>query len=107
MKQTLKAGRNVGAVVGAILFLIFGLVPGFYFGSFGTLVVLSHLTGGPVEPSIIVRMLVVIGIVLGIFCIGAVSVVVGALFGTVIGYVTDALTTAPKAKEETAEAKHS
>jgi hypothetical protein len=107
MKQTLKAGRNVGAVIGAILFLIFGLVPGFYFGSFGTLVILSHLTGGPVEPSIIVRMLVVVGIVLGIFCIGAVSVVVGALFGTAIGYVTDALTSASKAKEEATEAKQS
>lgn len=91
MTQTVKAGRKVGAVIGAIAFLIFGLVPGFYFGSFGTLVVLSHLTGGPVEPSIIVRMLVVAGIILGIFCMASVSVVVGALFGTVIGYVTDAL----------------
>lgn len=105
MKQTVKVGRNIGAVIGGILFLIFGLVPGFYFGSFGTLVVLSHLTGGPVEPTIISRILVVMGIVLGVFCIGAVSVVVGALFGTAVGYVTDALTSPAKAKEDTAEAK--
>lgn len=99
MTQTVKAGRKVGAVMGGILFAIFGLVPGFYFGSYGTLVILSHLTGGPMEPTILVRMLVVAGILVGIACMASVSVVVGALFGTAVGYVTDALSSPAKGKE--------
>jgi Na+/H+-translocating membrane pyrophosphatase len=57
-----------------------------------------------VAPSIIARMLVVVGIVLGVFCVGAVSIVLGALFGTAVGYVTD-LISAPAKARETAEAK--
>ncbi|MDP2168514.1 MAG: hypothetical protein Q8J64_09320 [Thermodesulfovibrionales bacterium] len=92
MTNGMKTGRNIGAATGAVAFLIFGLVPGFHFGSHGALVTLSHLSGGPVEPNIIVRMLVVAGIALGIFSIGAVSVVLGSVFGTAIGYVTEAVT---------------
>jgi uncharacterized membrane protein YgaE (UPF0421/DUF939 family) len=99
MTQSMRIGRKIGAVIGAIVFLIFGVVPGFYFGSYGTVVVLSHLMGGPVEPNILVRMLVVVGILLGLFCIGSVSIVLGALFGTVVGYLTEAVSAPSKAKE--------
>lgn len=92
MTNGMRIGRNIGAAIGAIAFLVFGLVPGFYFGGYGVTVILSHLMGGPVEPNILVRMMMVVGIVLGIFCIGAVSVVVGSIFGTAIGYVTETLT---------------
>jgi hypothetical protein len=100
MTQGMKAGRKVGAVIGGIAFLIFGLMPGFYFGSYGTLVLLSHLTGGPVAPTIIARMLVVVGIVLGVFCVGAVSIVLGALFGTAVGYVSDLISAPAKEPAE-------
>lgn len=88
-KNTMRAGTKIGAALGAIVFLVFGLVPGFYFGSYGTVVLLSTLAGGPVEPTTIVRMLTVVGIVLGIFCVGAVSIVMGSVFGTALGYVAD------------------
>lgn len=104
MTAGMKMGRKIGAVIGAIAFLAFGLVPGFYFGSYGVLVTLSHLFGGPVEANVLVRMLVVVGIALGVFCIGAVSVVLGAVFGTVIGYVAETLS-APAEKKEVATAK--
>ncbi len=103
-KQTMKVGTKIGAAIGAIAFLVFGIVPGFYFGSFGTLVLLSHLMGGPVEPTTIVRMVTVVGIVLGIFCTGSVSIVLGSVFGTALGYVVDAISSLGKAKE-TAEVK--
>ena len=103
-KQTMKVGTKIGAAIGSIAFLVFGLVPGFYFGSYGTLVLLSRLTGGPVEPTTIVRMITVVGIVLGIFCVGAVSIVLGSVFGTSLAYVVDAIGSLGKAKE-TAEAK--
>jgi hypothetical protein len=102
-KNTMKAGTKIGAVLGAIVFLVFGIVPGFYFGSYGVLVLLSHLTGGPVEATTLVRMLTVVGILLGIFCIGAVSIVLGSVLGTTLGYVVDVA--GSLGRKETAEVK--
>jgi len=88
--ETIKAGTKIGATIGGLVFLVFGIVPGFYFGSFGTLVLLQKLTGGPVEPTLFVRAAIVIGIVIGIACAAAVSLVVGGLLGTALGYVVSA-----------------
>ena len=88
-KQSLRAGRKIGAVLGGLVFLAVGIVPGFYFGSFGTLLMLNHLFGGTVDPTVIVRMMLVIGTVVGIFCVGSVSIVVGSIIGTALGYVAD------------------
>ncbi|MBI5639425.1 MAG: hypothetical protein HZA17_03270 [Nitrospirae bacterium] len=60
---------------------------------------LSRLTGGPVEPTTLVRMITVVGVVLGIFCIGAVSIVLGSVFGTSLAYVVDVIGSLGKAKE--------
>jgi hypothetical protein len=103
-KQTMKIGTKMGAAIGTIVFLVFGIVPGFYFGSFGTLMLLSRLMGGPVEPTTIVRMITVVGVLLGMFCIGAVSIVLGSVFGTSLAWAVDVLGNLGKAKD-TAEAK--
>jgi hypothetical protein len=99
-KRTMKVGTKIGAALGAIVFLVFGVIPGFYFGSYGTLVLLNHLAGGPVEPTTIVRMITVVGILLGLFCVGAVSIVVGSVFGTALAWVVDAMGSLGKAREE-------
>jgi len=98
-KKTMKVGTKIGAALGAIVFLVFGIVPGFYFGSYGTLVLLSRLAGGPVEPTTIVRMVTVVGILMGLFCIGAVSIVLGSVFGTALAYVVDVLGSLGRVKE--------
>ena len=103
-KRTMKLGTKIGAALGVIFFLVVGIVPGFYFGSYGTMVLLSRLIGGPVEATTIVRMLTVVGVVLGIFCTGAVSIVLGSVFGTALAYIVDVVSSPAKAKEE-AEAK--
>jgi hypothetical protein len=46
--------------------------------------------GGTVEPTLVVRAAVVMGIVVGIACAAAVSIVVGGLLGTVMGYLVSA-----------------
>ena len=99
-KRTMRVGTKMGAAVGAIVFLVFGIVPGFYFGSYGALVLLSSLAGGPVEATTIVRMLTVVGIMLGIFCVGAVSIVLGSVFGTALAYVVDAVSSLGKVEEQ-------
>ncbi len=102
-KKVLNVGRKIGALLGGIVFLAFGIIPAFYFGSYGTLTLISHLVGGPVEAGIIVRMLVVVGIMLGLFCIGAVSIVVGSVVGTLLALVTDMISSAFRAGPEKAE----
>lgn len=90
-KKVLNTGRKIGAALGGIVFLIFGIVPAFYFGSYGTLILLTHLVGGPVEAGIIVRMLIVVGVMLGFACTAAVSIVVGSVIGTTLAYITDVI----------------
>jgi len=85
--ETVKTGMKIGAVVGGILFLVFGVMAGFYFGSYGTLFILQKLMGGTVEPTLFVRAAIVVGIGVGIAASATVSIVTGGLLGTVLGYV--------------------
>ena len=103
-KEMVRMGTKIGAALGGLVCLTFGLLPGFYFGSYGALVVLKHLTGGPVEPTVLVRMIVAVGIMLGIVCIASASIVVGSILGTVLGYLVEALTAPTGAKEAAGEA---
>ena len=88
--ETVRAGMKIGAAVGGLAFVVAGIVPGFYFGSYGTLILLQKLMGGTVEPTLFVRAAVVMGIVVGIACAAAVSIVVGGLLGTVLGSIVSA-----------------
>jgi hypothetical protein len=88
--ETVKAGMKIGATIGGLVFVIFGIMPGFYFGSYGTLILLQKLMGGTVEPTLFVRAVIVMGIVVGIACAAAVSIVVGGLLGTALGFVVSA-----------------
>ena len=98
--ETVKAGMKIGATVGGLVFLVLGIVPGFYFGSYGTLILLQKLMGGTVEPTLIARAVIVMGIAVGIACAAAVSIVVGGLLGTALGFVISA----PAAMREKKEA---
>lgn len=91
--ETVKTGMKIGAVAGGLVFLVFGIMPGFYFGSYGTLILLQKLMGGTVEPTLFVRATVVMGIVVGIACAAAVSLVVGGLLGTALGFIVSAPST--------------
>jgi hypothetical protein len=84
--ETVIKGMRIGATVGGLVFVVAGIMPGFYFGSFGTLILLQKLMG-VVEPSLIVRAAVVMGSLVGIACAATVSLVVGGLAGTAMGYV--------------------
>lgn len=103
--KTLRTGRNIGAALGGLVFLIFGITPAFFFGSAGTLMLLSHLAGGPVEPGILVRMIIVVGTALGLVCIGSVSIVVGSIFGTALAWATESAAELLRPAPEKATAK--
>ena len=98
-KQTMRVGTKIGAAIGFISFLAIGLMPTIYFASFGSLMLMSRLAGGPVEPTTIVRMLTVVGITLGVFCAGAVGIVLGSVFGTALAFIVDVVGSLGKAGE--------
>ena len=102
--ETVKTGMKIGAVVGGIVFLVFGVMAGFYFGSYGTLIILQKLMGGPVEPTLFVRAAVVMGILVGIACAATVSIVVGGLLGTAAGAVVATPTAIRERKEAAVKA---
>ena len=97
--ETIKTGMKIGATIGGLVFVVAGIVPGFYFGSFGTLILLQKIMGGTVEPTLFVRAAIVMGIAVGIACAATVCVVVGGLLGTAIGYVVSAPATRREKKE--------
>ncbi len=107
-KEMVRMGTKVGGVLGAIAFLVVGIVPGFYFGSYGTLVLLSHLFGGPLQATVLVRMATAAGIMVGIICMASVCIVVGAVLGTAVGYLSEVVTSPSrtKATAETVEVKN-
>ncbi len=88
--DTVKAGMKIGAVVGGILWVVFGIMAGFYFGSYGTLIILQKLMGGTVEPGLFVRAVIVAGSVVGIATTATVSIVTGGLVGTALGFLVAA-----------------
>jgi hypothetical protein len=90
MTHSIKASMKIGAATGGILFLIFGIIPGFYIGGFGTLILLQKLMGGSVEPTLFVRATIVMGILVGIVCAAVICLMVGGLLGTILGYVVSA-----------------
>lgn len=99
-KDMVLMGTKIGAAVGVIGFLAFGIMPGFFFGSYGSLLVMSHLMGGaPVEPSMLVRVAVAVGVLMGEVCMASVSIVSGAILGTVIGYLVEAVSASVGVKE--------
>ena len=100
--DTVKTGMKIGATIGGLVFAVAGIVPGFYFGSFGTLILLQKVMGGAVEPTLFVRAAVVMGIGVGIACAATVCIVVGGLLGTAMGFIVSA-PAAMRAKKEAAE----
>lgn len=103
-KDMVMMGTKVGAAIGVIGFLIFGIMPGFFFGSYGSLLVMSHLMGGaPVEPTMLARVVVAVGVLMGEVCMASVSIVTGALFGTLIGLLIESVS-APVEVKKTEEA---
>jgi hypothetical protein len=100
--DTIKTGMKIGATMGGLVFVVAGIVPGFYFGSFGTLILLQKIMGGAVEPTLFVRAAIVMGIGVGIACAATVSIVVGGLLGTAMGYIVSTPARQKKNAAETA-----
>lgn len=74
-------GTMIGAAAGLVLFVVFGLVPAFRFGSYLALYILHKASGNPVEPAAGARAFIIACALFSIACGAAVSLVLGALLG--------------------------
>ena len=108
--ETVRMWTKGGAVIGAVGFLAFGLIQGIYFGSYGALIMMNHLFGGALQATVLLRVATAAGMIMGVTCVGFMSIVVGSILGTAAGYAAVAVTrplreAGPAAETEAATTK--
>lgn len=70
-----------GVAIGLVGFLVAGLVPALVYGGYAALGLLSELIGGPVEPTLLSRAFIVVGMALCVVAVGALFATGGAVLG--------------------------
>jgi hypothetical protein len=88
-EKTVNRLSYVGGGIGLALFAIFGLLPGSFLGGVLGLNIASNLFGTPVEPSVIPRIIIALGMLTGVMVAGLVFVIGGAALGWSIGTAID------------------
>jgi hypothetical protein len=95
-----KLPALIGAAVGLIAFLGLALLPALLYGGYAGVLLANGITGSPVEPTLLVRALILFGMVLGVTAVGFLFAVSGAAIGAAIGALLG-LTPAGKAEAKT------
>ena len=97
MQTQTKLPSLIGAGVGLALFLALALLPAILYGGYAGLLLAGGIVGTPVQPTFLVRGLIVFGMVLGVTGIASLFAVMGAVAGAAVGALTAAVTPAQKA----------
>jgi len=94
-KDITKKGLYVGIGAGLVLFVISGLLPGSFIGGSIGVTLAKTLLGGPVESSLLPRIIVALSMFSGILVAGMFLLIftssIGWLSGYVLGTVVDAV----------------
>jgi len=83
-----KTPSLIGAGIGLALFLAVALLPAMLYGGYAGVLLAGGIVGTPIEPSFIVRALIVFGMVLGVVAVGSLFAVIGAAAGAAVGALT-------------------
>ncbi len=75
-----------GAAASFIAFLFVGVVPGLLYGSYMGLTMSGILLGHSTDPNIVAKIIIVGGMVLGLLATMFFFVIIGAFFGTLVGF---------------------
>jgi hypothetical protein len=92
----------IGAGVGLALFLAIALLPAILYGGYAGLLLAGGIVGTPVQPTLLVRGLIVFGMVLGVTGIASLFAVLGAVAGAAVGALTGKVAPAKKAAADQA-----
>jgi len=87
----------VGAGIGLALFLAVALLPAILYGGYAGLLLAGGIVGTPVQPTVLVKGLIVFGMVLGVTGIASLFAVLGAVAGAAVGALTEQAAPAKKA----------
>jgi predicted nucleotidyltransferase len=80
-RDILRRGKNTGALIGGVIYLIFGLLPSLQISSYLALVLLARLPVRGVESELIVRVVMIAGDLVGVLLSVSLFVVSGAVSG--------------------------
>jgi hypothetical protein len=83
-----KIPSLVGAGIGLALFLAVALLPSILYGGYAGVLLAGGIVGTPVQPTLVVRALIVFGMVLGVTGVGSLFAVLGAMAGAAVGALT-------------------
>jgi len=90
-----KLPSLIGAGVGLALFLALALLPAMLYGGYAGLLLAGGIVGTPVEPTLLVRFLIVFGMVMGVVAVASLFAVMGAAAGAAVGALTGAAVRKP------------
>jgi hypothetical protein len=88
----------IGAGTGLALFLAIALLPAILYGGYAGLLLAGGIVGTPVQPTFLVKGLIVFGMVLGVTGIASLFAVLGAVAGAAVGALTGAVARKPVAQ---------
>ena len=93
-----KTPSIVGAAVGLALFLAIALLPALLYGGYAGVLLAGGIFGTPVQPTFLVRALIVFGMVMGVTGVGALFAVGGAVAGAAVGVLSETSSKKPAAE---------
>jgi hypothetical protein len=93
-----KTFTIVGAGIALAVFLAIALLPAMLYGGYAGLLLAGGIFGTPVVPTLLPRILILFGMVMGVVAVGSLFAVVGAVAGAAVGALTSA-TLRPAAQE--------
>jgi hypothetical protein len=79
-----KTPTLIGAAVGLAAFLAIALLPALLYGGYAGVLLAGGIVGTPVQPTFLVRALIIFGMVLGVTGVGSLFAVGGAAIGAAI-----------------------
>lgn len=85
-----KTPTLVGAGIALAVFLAVALLPAMLYGGYAGLLLAGGIFGTPVVPTLLPRILIVFGMVMGVVAVGSLFAVLGAVVGAAVGALTSA-----------------
>jgi hypothetical protein len=88
MTRNNRTSTLVGAAIGLVVFLAVALLPSIVYSGYAGVMLAGAIFGTPVGPSLAVRAIVMLGMILGVTSVAALFTAAGAAAGAVVGALT-------------------